>query len=693
MSRRRRREALTAGFRADIQALRAVAIAAVILYHLWPNRLTGGYIGVDVFFVISGYLITSHILRGIERERPTQFLVNFYARRIRRLAPAAVVVLAFTLIATAVLLPAASWGGISGHVIASASFVENWHLAASAVSYLNADAAPSALQHFWSLSVEEQFYIVWPLLLIGVSLLAAKRGGRRTVLAAIVAVGVLSFVWSLYFTAASPDAAFFNTPARIWQFCAGGILPFFTIRDSTARFVLPWAGLVALVISTVTITETTPFPGWAALVPTLATAAIIAGNGDTKNPAAAGYLARFAPVQWLGNVSYSAYLWHWPLIVLIPIWLGHDLGTRSKVAIIVATAVVAQLSYLFIETPVRQHQFLTRTRLRTFTAGAAVLALIAGGSVTTATVANAAQDRAQQQLIAKTFGGDPCFAARAVDNPKCDSPWGQITQKAAEAGADDEPLPWRDDCFDDWKQNSNKFCTYGDEKADTTVLLWGDSHAGSWSAAFDMAGKIDHFRVIVAMRNKCPSSMETPIAGTYGSDIPKDVQTWCQHRNDWVMKTLVPKADTVVLANFSANYVFRSKDQTKGYQETVKQVRAAHRKVTLMEHIPLTNTPKDRRNGPTCLTDGRDDCVNAQSAAYDTTHQVPAGLQKAGLGDDVSWIPVSDRFCHDNRCYYAIGGTSVYWDASHMSNTYATSLGPWLARSFTTKKQLSAYRF
>ncbi|OII12987.1 hypothetical protein BIU97_03415 [Curtobacterium sp. MCBA15_009] len=678
------------GFRADIQGLRAVAIALVILYHLWPNRLPGGYVGVDVFFVISGFLITGHIIKAAERERPVPMLVGFYARRIRRLAPAAVVVLVAVLAGTLLLLPPSTWGATGSNVLAAALFSENWFLAAQSVSYLDADAVPSAVQHFWSLSVEEQFYIVWPLVLLAAITFIARRRAAWLVVV-IGAVGVASFAWGLLHTASDSDVAFFDTSARVWQFAVGALVAFLPTPRARVGLWAPWAGLAAIAVAAVSFSESTPFPGTAALVPTLGAAVVIASRAPSDASWSFGFLASFGPIRWLGDVSYSAYLWHWPLIILAPQVLGVDLGTRLKIGILAATAVLAWASYRFVETPVRRSSLLTRTRRRSFVAGGVTLAVLVAGCFGTVSVATAQMRASDDRLLAQVTGGQECFGAGAIGSASCPSPWGEIDTADVPAPLSDKPLVWKDDCIDDVTENTEKFCTYGDPEASETVLLWGDSHAGAWSSAFDVAGKLDHFRVIVAARNRCPSSSSAPTGTTYGDVIPPEQRRWCDARNDWVLRTLVPKADRVVLADLWANYRFAGGEQSQadGYAALIDRVRAGDRPVTLMQHVPLTGkTLENKVIGPSCLASGRE-CSNALEHAMPPSTSLPLRLlADAGYGDSVRWVPVESRFCHDGRCWSAIGGVSVYFDGSHLSNTYSASLGPWLAKALDRSEPL-----
>lgn len=330
-------------FRTDIQALRALAIAVVVLNHLWPTRLTGGYVGVDVFFVISGYLITAHLLGELARTGSIR-LGRFYARRIRRLLPAALFVLAVSAVLVAIFLPYPRWLRNAAEIAASAAYVENWALAALSVDYSAANAAASVAQHYWSLSVEEQFYILWPLLILAAALgarafLRSVNAGRTLVIFVSLVAGA-SLAASVLFTAAAPSAAYFATFTRAWEFGVGALIALapatWRLRRRIAN-VLAIAGFIAILWSAFVYDDSTAFPGSAALIPVLGTAAIIAAGTRNDDLWHSAITAR-RPIQWLGNVSYSLYLWHWPLIVLAPFALRTESSFGMRVGVLIPRA-------------------------------------------------------------------------------------------------------------------------------------------------------------------------------------------------------------------------------------------------------------------------------------------------------------------------------------------------------------------
>src|SRR3954451_21103684 len=305
-------------WRPEIQALRALAVALVIAAHVWPDLVPGGFVGVDVFFVVSGYLITSLLVEEIARTGRIR-LTAFWARRARRILPAALVTLLVCAVATMILVPSNHWDAFMREVAASAAYVENWQLAHTAVDYFAKDDGVSPVQHYWSLSVEEQFYLMWPLLLLGPPAVPRRRGPQSRVVALAAAMGVLTAVslsWSILHTPNDPEAAYFVTPTRAWEFGAGGVLallPQLARSPVLVRAILSWLGLAAIVVAAFAYGSDTVFPGSAALLPVLGTLAVIRAGAPDHRLAPARLLA-LGPIQRTGDLSYSLYLWHWPVL-------------------------------------------------------------------------------------------------------------------------------------------------------------------------------------------------------------------------------------------------------------------------------------------------------------------------------------------------------------------------------------------
>ncbi|MDF0512607.1 acyltransferase [Agromyces sp. H3Y2-19a] len=343
--------------RPEIQALRAVAVGAVVLHHGWPAVAPAGYMGVDVFFVVSGFLITGLLMREAERVGRIS-LRDFYLRRARRILPAAMATLLAVSALTLLLVPQREWRQWFREIVASALYYENWQLAADSQIPRRADLESTPVQHFWSLSVEEQFYLFWPLLLIAALWFAARHraGSAAVVLTLLGAVTIASFAHSIALTAQDANLAYFSTFARTWEFGIGGILAIASRSPLTGRAGLraavSWAGLVLIAVPILTFRAPEVFPGAVVLVPVAGTLAVIWAGMPEVAWSPAG-LAGLRPVQWMGDVSYSLYLWHWPIFMFVPYLTGMPSPPWLMVLLVALSFAVAGLSKRFIEDPFR----------------------------------------------------------------------------------------------------------------------------------------------------------------------------------------------------------------------------------------------------------------------------------------------------------------------------------------------------
>jgi peptidoglycan/LPS O-acetylase OafA/YrhL len=374
-------EGYSRSFRPDVQALRALAVGLVVWYHAKLPGLHGGFLGVDVFFVISGFVITGVLLQE-HQKRGSISIAGFYGRRIRRILPAATLVLVLTLFAVYHWL-----GFIAGAQNATdakwvAAFMGNFHFASSGTQYLNATAPPSALQQFWSLAVEEQFYLVWPLLFFALAWFLPNISPRKKLLTALIVIMVASFVWSVIETGQNPTWAFFSPLTRAWELALGAamavLVPVLRDRGKQWGSGLAVLGVGVIVASACIFNSSTLWPGAAALVPVAATALVIAG-GTLRQSSGFGRLTTFFPIQWLGNISYSLYLVHWPvLIIALEYSFKGSLPLHSELELVALSIVLSAILYYGLENPLRKSNLLKKNRVLTYSMGAVLIAISYG---------------------------------------------------------------------------------------------------------------------------------------------------------------------------------------------------------------------------------------------------------------------------------------------------------------------------
>ena len=366
-----------AEFRPDIQAMRALAVLLVVLYHADIPGVHGGFLGVDVFFVISGFVITNVLLRE-KASKGTTSIPGFYARRIRRILPAATVVLIATVFATYHWL-----SYITGAINANdakyvAAFVGNFRFASLGTQYFTATQPTSTLQQFWSLAVEEQFYLVWPLLFLLITLPWKRFSPVPRLITALTIVIGVSLAWCIIETQQNEVWAFFSPLTRAWELALGAMLavvgPHLRGRAPRSGVILGAIGLVTVLLCTWIYTTSTLWPGSAVIIPVLATGAIIAG-GSLRGPDSFGRFTTFPPVQWMGNISYSLYLVHWPVIAIATQYALAPLPLRSEIELVLISVALAGLLYYAIENPIRRSRWLSNRRAVTFIIGTVLIGL------------------------------------------------------------------------------------------------------------------------------------------------------------------------------------------------------------------------------------------------------------------------------------------------------------------------------
>jgi peptidoglycan/LPS O-acetylase OafA/YrhL len=670
----------------EVQALRAVAVVLVLVFHVWPESVPGGYVGVDVFFVISGFLITSHLLRELDRTARIS-LTGFWARRARRLLPAAFLVLAVCAGATLALVPLTYWQQYLAEIRASTAYVQNWQLASEAVDYFAADNAPSPVQHYWSLSAEEQFYLVWPVLIALAAGVTRGRPGhirRRSIAAVLSAVTALSLAYSMSRTAASPAAAYFVTPTRAWEFGAGGLLAMLPRAEGhiALRAALSWVGLAAIAVAAFAFTVQTPFPGCAALLPVLGALAVMRAGAPARIWAPTPAL-RAAPVQFVGDVSYSVYLWHWPLLVLAPFVTHGGVHTSTRITIVMLTFLAAWLTKLFVEDPVRAGRLLvTRPARWTFLCAgsgmALLLALAAGG---TAHLRDEVQ-KAERQTRAVLADQPRCFGAASRDpEHPCSNAKLRLRVVPTPLEAKNGPNA---PCEVAFHIQGKKVCSFGvpERHAAATIALIGDSHAGHWRYAVQEVARANNWHGLGIGHASCPLSKA--IRPLQGSDRAHCIR-WKRDVFRWLDDH--PEVSTIFVSQLSGGTGVVPSNGRDAFGTAVAGYLAAWKALppSVKHVIVIRDTPKVRGNTDTCIERAMarhrpagPACAVPRGGALDRDPAaVAAGRDRSGR------IQVADLtrfFCDRSRCFPVIGGALVFKDSTHVTSVYAATLGPYLGR-------------
>lgn len=662
----------------------------MVLYHLWPLRLTGGYVGVDIFFAISGFLIIGHLLKEV-RSTGHLDLLAFWARRARRLLPASLLVLVATLVATIIWVPQTLWLQYAREIGASGVYVQNWLLAANSIDYLRQDNAASPVQHFWSLSVEEQLYIVWPIIILAVLAIRRWRKNARVIrimLVVLVAVTVASFVYSIVETAVSPSSAYFVTTTRAWEFGAGGILAFVTSRrpkpTRQVAATMGWVGLAVLAVTLVTFTPATPFPSYTALLPVVGTLLVIAA-GSPHLWWAPTHISRLRPVQWIGGISYSLYLWHWPLLSILPFATGHPLGTKSKVAILVVSVLLAVLTKRFVEDPGRRWSpLVSRKPLMTILATVVASALVVSGS--TALTVKTNSDIAAQAALnrSEVIKEKKCAGAAAIVSPascpKTFTP--NVLTRPAFAETDiGKGVAVDDPCKQGLTQAEVLVCTLGDSRhQEKTIALVGDSHAGQFLEALDLYGKTHRVKFVTYLKSYC-AGLGAPGVAALGNEqaaIVDSCATWGQSvRKDLLADKAI---QSVVFIDYTQAYLdpkapakpLTADDFTSAWKPLLSAGKGV---------IAVRDTPNAAGvDVPQCVAehiDVTDPCATPLQSAMLPPAKNPM-LVAAQATPGVRTLDFTPLFCTGATCHSVIGGLVVYFGPHHMNATFARTTAPFV---------------
>ncbi|WP_159433635.1 acyltransferase family protein [Agrococcus sp. Marseille-P2731] len=669
--------------RKDIQGLRAIAVLAVVAWHLDPRALPGGFAGVDVFFVVSGFLMTRWLVERHTLDRAA--LADFWARRCRRILPAATLVLLVTLVAGWIVLPATRRPELSFDALWSALYVVNLHFAQGSTDYLQSFASPSPFQHYWSLAVEEQFYLLWPLLMAAAAVAAARwRRSRRLLSGAIVVLVIIaSAVASIVWTATDPASAYFTTPTRLWELALGGLVAVVPALRGRAAGPVALTGVLAAVASFAVLHGSTPFPGVAAWWPTLATALVLwaGGGGDELVRRSLVHRAlAIRPVQWVGAISYSVYLWHWPVIVLAnPYDKDTTLLSWRTVLIVAVTLVLAWLTWRLVEEPLRSRS--PRVPWASVRGG---ILLGAACLATTVLVVGAAATAAPSLAQVPDYPGPAATAGGARSIPAgatADAVAGRPVTGYVPAPEDlhaDLPASYADGCHVQAEVAEPVECRWGDDGP--LVVVVGDSHATQWVPTAEALAEEHGWRVLAMTKAGCPfTASEVAMSG---SGVPYSA---CMQWNAAVAAVLEREQPALVITSNAPTVAWdggvvpdEGADASLGTGMATAWGAVLDRgaRVAVMRDTPAAGFSID-------------DCVREEPQSLGTCEfdRGPA-LERAGTGQEeaarleprAALIDLNDAICGSSTCYPVIDGVVVFRDAGHLTGSYARTLADHLER-------------
>ena len=638
-------------FRPDIEGLRGLAILLVLLFHAGLPWTPGGFVGVDVFFVISGFLITGKLWR--ESQQPGGLsIAKFYAWRIRRLLPAALVAVAVVAVVGLLIAAPLNRSELAADGAASALSLANIRFIGS-VDYFAPTSSPSPFLHFWSLSVEEQFYLVWPALIV---LLTWRGGSSRRLIAALLIGVFASFALSLWLTDASPARAFYLLPTRVWQLGAGGLLALIGVVGTSRRAgAIAWAGLAAVGLAGVALTAEMPYPGLAALLPTAGAVALLYGGAAPGGPLR---LLAAAPLRFLGKISYSLYLWHWPLLVL-PLMLLERALSGVEIVVAVAVAIgVSWLSWWFIEQPFRYG-----ARSRRATSCSAIRIGVAGILTVTLFTQGLAAGLAAPAVAVQPSpspSGSPVASDGPITLPA------DLTPSLASARDDEERLR-ADGCLAFERVTTPPECEYGITSSPTTIALVGDSHASHWFPAVEALALERGWRLLTFVKVSC--SFTTLAQRNLA--LKREYRECAAFNEATIARINEIKPALTIIVN---RRTFRPIDS--GITSALAGVAFGE----MVARLPgataiLVDTPDPGRDVPACLSKHPDDirlCLFTQDDA--DNREIGVAERVATNVSGAQLIDLTSSICAAWPCSPIQGSILKFRDEDHMTETFSRSL-------------------
>jgi peptidoglycan/LPS O-acetylase OafA/YrhL len=694
-------------FRPDIEGLRGFTLLAILGFHAEVPGVGGGFVGPDVFFIISGFVITGQLWREVSKTGTIK-LRPFYGARARRLLPVAAAVGVVTVIASAILLPPLQSRTVMGDGIACALYVGNYWFIARGVNYFATHVPPSPFQHYWTLGVEEQFYLLWPPMIIGLAWFlrrrARRRGGtdttpsKRPYLVLLTGIAVGSFALSFVATYAFSAIAYFSLPTRAWDLAAGGLVALTVERwrrlSPRAASITGWAGLALLLLACNQLSSTTHYPGTAALLPMFGTVLVLIA-GCALPSLGCGRVLAWSPMRAIGRLSYSWYLWHWPFLVLAPALLGHPLGLAGRLAMVALSGGVGALTLRFLENPLRYAPRLRRSPLASIAVGgiASAIAVCVGvalleripnsvghgarlAPMTITATPPAVGDNIQSydNAVKQLFGQVQAAVGASVGLEAVPS---NLTPPLGSTPAEKNAL-WFGGCLRTPFQSGQPECVMGDAGSTTRVALIGDSHSAMMIPAFRQAAEQRRWRLEPMGKGAC-SVIESPV-NTLVRRLVEHFDHCEEWRSEIIARMHAEHPQLVVVSSWHGYGFYETLSGLKSYDSAwldgltrlVRDLRGTGAKVLVLGPIPDPHflvplcLSGNLDNVPACMP-RRDASVNESGIAAESAATTAGGGQYADL---------TELYCTAELCPPIVGNTLAYMDETHTTLEYSLQLAP-----------------
>lgn len=694
--------------------MRALSILMIMVWHAGFNILPGGFVSLDVFFVISGFLITQLLVEEL-RTTGRLRLRRFYGRRAKRLLPAPTVVIVVSAVLALFVLPRSQWISTAYDVIFTALYSMNWWLAAQSTDYFNQSTTQSIFEHFWSLSVEEQFYLVWPCLLAYVAARSLQRGKRNLgvpLLVAFALIGVPSFAWSVYYSAVEPGPAYFVTTTRAWEFALGGALAMLTFTDRKlprgVAIVVGWAGLITIFAAARVLTPSDAYPSYLALIPCLATCAMITA-GFTAGRAGPIAVLGTAPMQVVGRMSYSLYLCHWPVLTLTAAAVGRELSPIEGLVAVLLSVIPAYLLHKYIENPIRYSRTMFRDSGHMLKAAAVAMcvSLLAGMTLYLASwpppppfvapaIATVAVADESDPIDGSGASGLPkpdprlnpnsILGAGILGDPPLGDPNGAPKETSPQIVPD--PTVAGEDyiqCTQVIESSEVRSCAYGKQDSSTVVAVVGDSHANQWIPGLSKVAEANGWALIEYTKAAC--SFSDVLVATKDQKAYPSCNEWSAALLERLLTTERP---TMVITTQSSKGVFV--DGELRYDPVGKSALAEglrrYYQALVDAGIPvlvIQDSPEPQVDVAECVEQNKTkltECAGDRAVMVAEDHDAEQIQAANGLAD-VRTVDFNDAICPTDKCAPVIGNVLIYRDNSHLTGTYVRTLIPIMQKRIT----------